>query len=213
MTIVDARRVFEEDVPLPVVQAIVKALYGVYRESYNQLVLEFDYPERHNLLPMYRRSKAEREMRELAKRYPQIEATAEINSTHNHYHTLLKCGRVLLTQSTAYGPGDMIRYSEYRRLLAQTNQVYFDWSPKYMRPAPEQLTYGVIVHNAEMGIEHKPAFIWVVFPGPDLKSCIARLDLVKMAQRHTDSEGVTVHDNDDLDVRLRPVLVGKKSDA
>lgn len=157
--------------PRPFMESIVRVLFDVYVTSHEHCENHFEREEGTDIRHFIRRALLEAELRSIAKQFPQITATVELNQSGNWHHTRIICGRIALTQNAVGDPEDVVRPSIFRSMYAAPdNQRYLLPEMKPEVSPPDSLLYGILVHGKSEMSHLFPGFANIVFPKPDLQS-------------------------------------------
>ena len=145
------------------VAACLNMSYRVARER----TAEFPDGILHDLLPQYRHAVVQSALLILARKYSGrgVIASSELNVAENSYHTLIRSGDVVLTESPVPTPNAVVRRAIFRESYAVSNQL--DLYRKDKRPAADAPLYALIVHGPG-ALAKAPSFAKIVFPLPDL---------------------------------------------
>src|SRR5438309_1003434 len=156
----DYRAKLTSSFPATFLREIIPCLSLSYRVAREQTA---GFPDgiRHDLLPQYRHAVVQSSLLILARKYAArgVVGTSELNLAENSYHTLIRAGGVILTESPVPSPNAIVRKAIFRKSYAVSNQPDM-FVPDY-RPPADALLYGLIVHG---GRAEAPAFAKLVFP-------------------------------------------------
>ncbi|MBI5827266.1 MAG: hypothetical protein HZB22_06030 [Deltaproteobacteria bacterium] len=141
-------------------ESIIKCLFDVYPKAYDYCATHYSRQVAHDLLPHVRRAMFEDKLHEIAK-IQELETIRQINKTRNSHHTVISAGRIILTSSYTDSPHSIVRYAEFRKDYAQTNQD--DLFRKYLSEdnAPR---YAILLHGDDGANKNLPTFACVKFP-------------------------------------------------
>jgi hypothetical protein len=175
---------FEHEVPLPFINDTVRLLFEAYPRAFEvcrSMPREVAQDYRGHL----RRALIEERWPLVAQRHRSsgVWASYQSNQRRTSYFTQVVCGRVVLTQSCVDTPETIVRRAEFRNTLARSNQrdLFGDDPP----PLPSDPLYALLIHG-ENQRRRQPYFAHVVFPAPDCRSYLARIDLFALCHALVD---------------------------
>lgn len=164
---------FDQEVPRAFQLEVARCVMDAWRVADSMVRESFEEPERHDLFPHARRATLEKSLRGLALRLG-LAATSDLNSRKSSYFTWIRAGRVILTASAVQDPSEIVRYAEFRKTFARSNQLFLFDSPD--PPSPDCALYALVLHGpgaVEMDEKGRtriststPGFVDVVFPAP-----------------------------------------------
>jgi len=153
-------------------------LGAIYEEAYEELVVEYDSPELHDLLPHVRRAKFERDLRIIAKRNG-LAGVARRNRRKTSYHTRVTAANMILTASAVPTPSTIVRHAEFRETLARDSQLFLFGDPE---EGAGSAYYALYIHGSLQTPEGfslpKLGFANLVFPNRYLSGYVGRVDLL-----------------------------------
>jgi hypothetical protein len=154
-------------------QDALRILATSYRGAHADCRVQFPAPEAHDLYPIMRRAMIEYQIRELAKSYPEISASAQPNHGGTSYYTLLSSGNVFLTANAVDHPNKTVRKAMFRETYARASQ------PNLFGEPPEEGTilYGILLHGPDELNKTRPEFAHIAFPNKDCSDYVGRVDL------------------------------------
>jgi hypothetical protein len=169
--------VFDHSFTLPVQRDLLRCIINSYRMA-DTFVKPLHYAEANYLRGHKRRADIESELRGVAARYPEVEASIELNRTLSAYYTVLSAGRVRLTQSRANNPYQMIQHAIFRQDLAAEAQLDL-FLPPPPTPLPiDKLLFALLLHGYDKPEKSKPSFVHIVFPDHLCQFYVARINLL-----------------------------------
>jgi hypothetical protein len=172
------RELAESAYGAPFLRELTRRLGSIYEEAFEELSIEYDAPELHDLLPHVRRAKFERDMRLIATRFGHT-GLARRNERKTSFHSRITAGNMVLTASAVATPQTIVRHAEFRETLARDNQLSL-----FVDPTEDTGTayYSLYIHGPLLtptGLSlPKLGFANLVFPGRFLRSYIGRVDLL-----------------------------------
>jgi hypothetical protein len=169
---------FFNDMPEDVLLDTARCAIGAYQEAYKYTRDNFPGEEAHDLYPILRRSMFERNWRSRLIRNKALTVSVEVNAAGNCYHTLVGCGRVIMTASAVERPSEMPRDAVYRKTLATPSQIeLFDEPEEVDEDAP---LYAMLLHGPlGAGLLQSPMFLHVGFPTADCENYVTRVNLAE----------------------------------
>jgi hypothetical protein len=178
----------------PFLRALTSRLGAIYEETWKELLLEYDHPELHDLLPHVRRAKFERDMRLLATRFG-FTGFAERNARKTSFHSQVKAGNVILTASAVASPKTVVRRAEFRQTLARDSQLTL-WSDSDDKAGAAYYSlyiHGPIVTPQGLSLP-KLGFAHLVFPDRFLTKYIGGVDLLANYAAERDPSNLAVEE-------------------
>ncbi|HVR46918.1 MAG TPA: hypothetical protein VMT95_09850 [Candidatus Binatia bacterium] len=174
----ELQRLTEGAYGVPFLRALTNRLGAIYEEAFDELSLEYDPPEMHDLLPHIRRAKFERDMRLLAGRFG-LTGFARRNQRKTSFHTRITAPNMILTASAVATPKTLVRHAEFRQTLARDPQL------SLLPDADEgsgTAYYSLYIHGPLVTPEGlslpKLGFAHLVFPDRFLTKYVGRVDLL-----------------------------------
>lgn len=172
------RQMAEENYGVPFLQALTERLAAIYEEAHEELLVRFDAPELHDLLPHFRRARFEQEMRGIARQHG-LTGISQLNRRRTSFHTRVTANDMVLTASAVATPRTIVRHAEFRETLARDSQMTL-WND----PGPEgSAYYSLYIHGPLVTPQGhslpKLGFAHLVFPNRFLTSYIGRIDLLE----------------------------------
>lgn len=174
----ELRRLAEGAYGVPFLRALTDRLGAIYEEAFEELALEYDPPELHDLLSHVRRAKFERDMRLLATQFG-LTGLAQRNLRKTSFHTRITAGSMILTASAVATPKTVVRHAEFRQTLARDSQLTLWSDPDENAGAAYYSLYihGPLVTPQGLSLP-KLGFAHLVFPDRFLTKYIGRVDLL-----------------------------------
>src|SRR5215213_2662557 len=157
--------------PDDLLRDVLRALAAVYPGALADCRSKHPAPETHDLYPHVRRAMLEYQLREIAKGYTGIVASAELNYKGTSYYTLLRSGSVYLTANAVETPSARVRHAMYRETYARTSQPNLFGGPL----EEGTMLYGILLHGPEVKNKARPEFAHIAFPNQDCSEYIARI--------------------------------------
>jgi hypothetical protein len=176
---------FEQCVPLPFIQDSVRLLFETYRQAYEECRPR-PWQVAHDLRGHVRRALIEERWPLVAERHQAdgIRVAYHPNRKRTSFFTQVTCGRIVLTQSFVEKPETIVRRAEFRNTRARSNQLeLFSDNPP---PLPDAPLSTLLIHGEARGGRH-PYFADIVFPAPDCKSYLARIELFQLCHALVES--------------------------
>lgn len=179
----DYIRVVERAVPpgyLRDTTAIVVKAYQAASESARE---RFCPEVAHDLVPHLRRALIEEDWLALASRYPGVVAAAAPNRVGSSFHTLVRCGPVVITASKVDSPEDLPRHALFRKTYARRPQLVLDLPgiaapPEAAAPEDADGLYALLTHGPDERDAGRPAFVRLGIPTPTCSGYVAVIDLL-----------------------------------
>jgi hypothetical protein len=161
-------RIFDSSVPTSVQEAVVRLLFGAYKNSV-QACQQFEKEEARDLLGYHRWIQVRHELRGLAGRFPGVQAIP------HRWHTLLISGQIMMTASSVQDPHQPIRPANYRDAYITSSQLNLYEKEK---PIPEGAKfYCILTHGHISNDPKRPSFATIVFPEKDSNSNVHEINL------------------------------------
>ena len=171
----ELRTIFWEFMPRDYMRRLLRVVADAYSRAEYACIshLELDGPEADNTRWSVRRAFVEGGMRQLATQFPTVHAEVirgrDCPAPNPWNHTLISCGRVLLTQCTVMHPDDIVRPSISREIYSLPNAqklLFPELQPRRSKKVGDSPLYGILVHGREVGTSAKLGFAFVRFPQP-----------------------------------------------
>lgn len=160
--------IFNRSVPEKFLQHVIKCLFNVYKEAYDDCDINYSSTEAHDLLPYMRRAKFESRLHELATGSG-LRATSQLNKARNSHHTTVLADNIALTSSYVPSPFSLVRHAEFRMGYAKLNQLHLF---KKDCVDPNATLYAILLHGDDGVNKNLPAFAHIQFPAADCGSYI-----------------------------------------
>lgn len=177
MSLESLRGYFDSFVNPAVQQRLVRMMFHVYRHAYDLCEEWLDGPEGHDVLPILRRGFVERSLRFEMAKVEDATATAEQNKAGNCFHTRVKIGRIVLTESAVDSPDALVRTAEFRNAYAVMYQLAMSFVAQEPPPSDGYI-YSVLLHGPEPNKRGMPGFVHIAFPNPSWTKYVDRIDLL-----------------------------------
>lgn len=179
----DLERLTLENFPDPFLKALLESAFVARRAALEMCRQNFADPETENVLGLNVRGKLEQLLRATAERHG-LEATVLKEPGQPWYHTEVRGGPLVLTAATVRSPGGMVDPSDYRRGLAESNQLRFDLGEAADPPGDSPL-YVLFTHSrshwlpdAALKYAHLPGSAYLAYPTADLQSYVHVINLM-----------------------------------
>lgn len=217
MTREELLAIFAEDVPPGFLRDMVAMLHRVYPESYHEQYSRRSPYEARDTLGINRRADIEGYIREIAARYPGVTTYVRTNRKLSQYYTEIQCGRVVMTQSRLAYQWNVVRPAGFRSELNICGQLPLEGfeDERYHEPGT---IYAVLAHGPQVAVRDEKVtfeggppqldwsdlgFAFVGFPGEEMRSWAARIDLLASVGRTVDRNDIEQID-DRIALQLRP---------
>ena len=175
----DLKTLFLQQVPRTFLRDSIEIINRGYKTSYLACTDGFPEPEAHDLIGHHRRATNEMGWRTTAQRHG-LTTSVVPNCRRTYFHTRVKAGQVVMTESFVKQAGDLIRPADFRGTLAQENQLNL-FGPPSGGDAPG--LFAILIHGLHPYFPDRLAFIEVQFPNAD---CTAYLDGFDLFTEFTD---------------------------
>ncbi len=171
----------------------LNAVYSGYQAAYDECRAGYADTEHENLWPFARRAKIEGYLRDAADLTSGLTGTAVKPKGQNWWHTEIRGGPIVITESAVASPGAMVKEADFRYELAQTNHPTL-WAAD--DDDTETPIYGVLIHSRSHWDDpkerakaaHLPGSCNLAFPDVDLEGYLCRIDLFerfpKIVEQH-----------------------------
>lgn len=180
------------------IRASVECVF-IAREAGNMIGMgEFAAPEAENVRGLNVRAKLEGLLRTTAARFG-LEATVIRAPGQAWWHTEIKGGPIVLTAAAVQYPAALVRPCDYRRGLAESNQMTL-WEPE--NATTDSPIYTILTHSPNPDKDHPelPGSVYLVYPAADLDGYVHSINLI---EEHEDVAMQRVPDEWDQEARLR----------
>jgi hypothetical protein len=200
------REEFLRTVPDDALRLLAQCVWLGYPEAHDLCSGLFLSNQAHDVRGHVRRATIERNIRNVVTRIPGASQSQTRNKTNSHTHTVVRMGNVLLTQSQAEGPDDIIQTAEFRKGYAMQSQLeLFGGRPS--DTVGDRHLYALLLHGPAYNSPRQPRFMSVVFPTRDCQSYVFDAT-ISMYERFSDLAAAARNDRveeipDDLKMDLR----------
>lgn len=186
----ELEKIFHQNVPKNIQEALVRCLFGSYRASYRECS-NFPPEEKHDFLGYHRWIRLRTDLRGVAERFhPQM------SFTERPWHTRLNIGQIWLTASSVQDPSRP-KWASYRGLYAATSQ--YDLFEKNITPPPDSIFYAIMLHHPDERNPQFPSFMRIAFPDKRLDFYVCEInmfslhaELVKSMRKTGEAEGMEI---------------------
>jgi hypothetical protein len=198
MTNDELEQVFSAQMPEEFQRRILGSVFSSYQISKEQCRIQFAPTEAVNVEPFYRRGVLEGHLRDAAGLSAQLTARIARAEGSNWNHTEIHGGQVVLTASAVSRAGALVRKSDYRIDLAQTNTPTLFSTVDMSEPLP---LYAILIHSRSdwdtpeerAKFSHLPGSAYIAFPDESLEGYMHKFSLF---EKYPDI--VESHQPDDL---------------
>jgi hypothetical protein len=218
-------RLFFESFPAAFLKETVSALERSYRLAQEDC-MKFDGNEAHDVFSHIRRAHFQTEWRRIAKAYPTLDATSVENEAGNAFHTKVRGGSIVLTESAVNASTEIPRRALFRATYARRPQMAFtSFGIDDPPPPAEASAYAILAHGPRgAGRIVSPHFAFVGFPTADCDEYVHRISLNHLLDDNMPDSGETFPmgptpdlgpanpATDELRLRLKPVQKADKKD-
>lgn len=150
-----------------VITGLAKCVWAAYPEAQSVCSQHLLRDQVHDARGHFRRSLVERNWKNYGRRIPGAIVRQETNSVKSSKHVVIEIGNVILTQSLADGPADIIQRANFRDTYAEASQANLFAPPEQNHtPAPNAKLYAMFLHGASTD-PRQPRFMSIVFPTRD----------------------------------------------
>lgn len=169
--------------PAGYIRDLVNLVVRSYRSADEYSRDNFSAPVARDLRPLLRRANIEEGWLALAVRHSGVVAISLPNRVGSAFHTVVRCGTIVLTASKVDGPEDVPRHALFRKTYAKQPQLVLDL-PGVLPPPVVQLAneadglYALLTHGPAEDDPGVPAFVALGFPTADCSAYVARVDLL-----------------------------------
>jgi hypothetical protein len=156
-----------------VIDGLAKCVWAAYPESHAICSQHLLRDQSHDVRGHFRRGLIERNWKNYARRIPGALVRQESNSIGSSKHVVIEIDGVLLTQSLADSPNDIIQRANFRHTYAEVSQISLFPDPAVVSRALDAgKLYAMFLHGVSTNPK-QPRFMSVVFPTRD---CLSYLD-------------------------------------
>ena len=201
------RSIFLEDVPHEFLSDLIARLRWIYPQTHRRVYSDFPPPEAHDALGVYRRAMIESSLRELASKYPQIDANVYRNHRKTQNYTELRAGRVVFTESCLHFPQSPVRHADFRAMKSRTLQHSFEC----IQPdtaIDDGAVFAILGHGPKPGKMFlrdwsNLGFAFVGFPTIDCEAWEFRIELMEAFGRPVVEQTERIQDRVTSTIRAR----------
>lgn len=162
------RRAFAPDT----VAALAKCVWAAYPEAHRICSEHLLRDQVHDVRGHFRRALIELYWKNYARRIPGAVVRQETNSVGSSKHVVIEMDNVILTQSLADGPNDVIQQANFRNGYAEISQIDLLADPAEVEKAHQAgKLYAMFLHGVSTNPK-QPRFMAIVFPTRDCKSYV-----------------------------------------
>lgn len=173
-TVSQLQRRFERSVPDNIQRALLTAVYTAYKAASDDVLSQFEPPERPAMLGYVRRSKLEMNLRGLADRFPGVSAEVGRAEGTSWRHTAISVGGVRITASTVSGPDQLPKPADFRIGYAMQTELFADNAP-----TEETTIYALLAHGPSSDDRSLPGFARLAVPSMDCGNYVMSIDLMR----------------------------------
>lgn len=166
--------------PEAFLRALTECVFLARKTGWDMCRREFAQPEGDNVLGLNVRGKLEGLLRPAAERHG-LRAEVLKQPGQPWYHTEVRSGPLVLTASTVIAPGAMVDLADYRKGLAQSNQLRL-WEDDPPEDAP---LYILLIHSRSRWLPsdvskygHLPGSIYLAYPAADFEYYVHDINLM-----------------------------------
>lgn len=217
-------RIFFESFSAAFLKETVRSLQRSYRLA-QEGCMQFDGDEAHDVFSHIRRAHFQSEWRRIAKVFPTLDATSVKNEAGNAFHTKVRGGSIVLTESTVNSSAEIPQRALFRATYARRPQMAFKGFGVDETPPPADApAYAILAHGPRgAGRIIAPQFVFIGFPTPECDEYVHRISLNHLLDDDLpEFEGLPTGPGpdlgpakpatDDLRLRLKPVRKTDKKD-
>lgn len=165
---------FDASFPKDLQRGLLEILYNEYALAHEDAKKQWPADLLKNIYPIMRRASIERDVRDLVKGFPTVQAIQDSNELANCSFTRVVAGRIFMTISAGDDPDSPVRQAKFRQSYAQLQADLFQ-APQ---PVIPDAIYAILHHGPAALQPNVPAFARVIFPDGDLRSNAAYIDLM-----------------------------------
>lgn len=157
------RRAFSPEI----VAGLSKCVWAAYPDAHGICSSHLLRDQVHDVRGHFRRGLIELYWKNFARRIPGATVRQETNSTGSSKHVVIEIDDVILTQSLADGPNDIIQQANFRNTYAEGSQLSLLEAHEGRRAATaSRKLYAMFLHGASEN-PRQPEFMAIVFPTKD----------------------------------------------
>ena len=202
------------ELPQKWVMEVMRVWPQLYKEAYERSFNDpaYDTTEGHDKIGVERRALCEKQFRRISVDHG-LDAKAIPNRRKTSYYSLLRSGRLILTQSAVQHEWQMARPAMFREQHAALNEFFmsptlFDWERALPNLSDPGCPYAVLFHGPAPGKPSELGFLVLGFPREGKRDTPFRFPLSLIAQ--TQSGKWTPAD--DIEDRVNPRFRKKKKE-
>ena len=155
-----------------ILTGLAKCVWAAYPEAQTVCAQHLLRDQVHDVRGVFRRGLVERNWKNYGRRLPNAVVRQESNSIGSSKHVVIEIGNVLLTQSLADGPNDIIQRANFRETYAEASQIKLFVDPAAVKRAMDAgKLYAMFLHGASEN-PRRPRFMSIVFPTNDCESYV-----------------------------------------
>ena len=179
----DYVRLVDATMPPGYLRDLVNLVVRSYRGADEFCRERFSHPVARDHRPHLRRALIEEGWLALAAKHPGVAAESTPNRIGSAFHTVVRCGTIVLTASKVDGPEDLPRHALFRKTYARQPQMVLDLPgvappPDVSLAAEADGLYALLTHGPAEDDPSAPAFVQLGFPTPTCSAYVARVDLL-----------------------------------
>jgi len=161
-------RFFNEQVPQEVVAEIARIVGLSYADSAAFAESRWGRLEAKDALSVIRRADIETALTTLGAKFRKrgVSVQKVPNRNVTDWHTEVRCGAVVITQSKTEGPDTAIREAIFRATLAMDCRINMPWAQPTTTTDDADTLWACVVHGPSDNPAF-PAYVRIVFPLPD----------------------------------------------
>jgi hypothetical protein len=169
----------------------------------------------HDVRGHFRRGLIELYWKNYARRIPGAVVRQETNSIGSSKHLVIEIDGVILTQSLADGPNDVIQQANFRNGYAEISQINLFADPDEVRRAHQTgKLYAMFLHGVSTNPK-QPRFMAIVFPTKHCEAYVSEATIDVLSEfgdlAHSIRSERTEDIGDDLMLELRRIDEGEES--
>jgi hypothetical protein len=186
---------------------VLQAVFTAHRVAWDECTSTMAELEARNVQPYYKRGKLEGYIRDVAALFPGVTTEVLRADQSGWYHTEVRSGPLLMTESSVTTPCALVERAEFRLTLASSAQgVLFEDE----RLGDESALYVLLLHSRSVwpdgesyrSYRHLPGSAYIAFPSPTLDHYVHQVDLFA---KFPDVVGAHLPQEWDREARLRYV--------
>lgn len=176
------------ELPRKMVRELLQVLPLIYRDAYSRSFEDpaWEHSEAHDLCGHIRRTLVESRLRKIAiqnglyaKPFRNFRATSN--------YTLVRAGRLVITQSAIQHEAQMVRPAMFRRQHSAINRVLAQPTLPELEIHPPELfargeVYAILFHGPRWGSPNELGFVTIGFPCSDSETTLYRFPLEAIAK-------------------------------